>query len=219
MAVFEPGKSYAPNTVADDLHHRLRARICEGDFMPGETLSIRRLSQEYGTSVIPARDAIRSLVAEGALEFADSRKIIVPVLSNDRFQDILFARKTLEGEAAYRAFPNLTGEDCQKLREIDRCVDRAIRDNDPALYMKNNYRFHFAIYRSSNSPIMFHLIEILWLQYGPNMRFICARWGASSMAQDYHRVATDALERGDRDGFRAAIEADIEQGMGIILDG
>ena len=218
MAVFELGKSYAPNTVADDLHHRLRARICEGDFMPGETLSIRRLSQEYGTSVIPARDAVRSLVAEGALEFADSRKIIVPVLSNDRFQDILFARKTLEGEAAYRAFPHLSGEDFRKLRRIDKRVDRAIKTNDPTLYMKNNYQFHFSIYRSSASPIILHLIEILWLQYGPNMRFICARWGASSLAQDYHRSATNALEHGDRSGFRQAIEADIEQGMGIILE-
>lgn len=186
--------------------------------MPGETLSIRRLSQEYGTSVIPARDAIRSLVAEGALEFADSRKIIVPVLNNERFQDILFARKTLEGEAAYRAFPHLSREDLQTLRKIDECVDRAIRENDPALYMKNNYRFHFSIYRSSNSPIILHLIEILWMQYGPSMRFICARWGASSMAQDYHRTATDALERGDRGAFRDAVEADIEQGMKIILD-
>ena len=218
MAIVEPGISYSPKTVSDDLHRRLRARICEGDFMPGEILSIRRLAQEYGTSVIPARDAIRSLVAEGALEFADSRKIIVPALSNDRFHDVLFARKTLETEAAYRAYPNISREDILALKNIDADVDRSISNNDPTLYMKSNYKFHFYIYKLSKSPVLLHLIEILWLQYGPSMRFICSRWGASSLAQDYHRAATSALERGDRAGFRDAIEADIEQGMGIILD-
>lgn len=192
--------------------------MCEGDFLPGEVLSIRQLAQEYGTSVIPARDAIRSLVAEGGLEFADSRKIVVPGLDSARFHDVLFSRKSLEAEAAYRAFPNFTQTDVEALRMIDGEIDSAIESNDIALYMKGNYNFHFSIYRLSDSPIILHLIEILWLQYGPSMRFICSGFGASFLDQDYHRAATRALERGDRNAFRDAIEADIDQGMQLIKD-
>jgi len=218
MAIVESAKPYAPQTVADNLHRQLRNRICEGDFVPGEVLSIRRLAQQYGTSIIPARDAIRRLVAEGALKFADSRKIIVPQVDSDRFHEVLFARKTLEGEAAERAFPSLTPQDIERISQIDAGIDRAIAEGDFPRYMKGNHDFHFYIYRQSGSPTILHLIEMLWLQYGPSMRFICDRLGTTSIGHDYHRAALDALGRGDQPGFRAAIEADIDQGIGIILD-
>lgn len=209
---------FAPQTVADHLHRALQFRIREGDFVPGEVLSIRRLAQEYGTSIIPARDAVRSLVAEGALQFADSRKIIIPKLDARRYHDILFARKTLEGEAAERAFHSLSAADTQTLGEIDGAIDRAIRAGDFRRYMKGNHDFHFFIYRHCGSTTILRLIEMLWLQYGPGMRFICDRLGTASIDQDYHNAALQALARGDRSGFRAAIEADIDQGMGIILE-
>jgi DNA-binding GntR family transcriptional regulator len=218
MTIVDSAKPFSPQTVADELHRQLRSRICEGDFVPGEVLSIRRLAQEYGTSIIPARDAIRSLVAEGALQFADSRKIIVPRLDSDRFNEVLFARKTLEGEAAERAFPKMTPQAVEELSKIDAEIDRAIGGGDFPLYMKGNHDFHFYIYRRSDSPTILHLIEMLWLQYGPSMRFICDRLGAASMGQDYHRAALQALRSGDRPGFRAAIESDIDQGMGMIRD-
>ncbi|GGY01033.1 hypothetical protein GCM10007160_31120 [Litchfieldella qijiaojingensis] len=60
------------------------------------------------------------------------------------------------------------------------------------------------------------LIESLWLQYGPSMRYICMRWGASHIADDYHREVTLALSRGDEEVFCQAIAADIEQGMQLL---
>jgi DNA-binding GntR family transcriptional regulator len=217
MEVSLSGQPFAPRTVADDLHRALQLRIREGDFVPGEMLSIRRLAQEYGTSIIPARDAVRSLVAEGALQFADSRKIIVPRLSAERYHDILFARRTLEGEAAGRAYKTLSQDDARTLREIDGGINRAIRSGDFRRYMKGNHDFHFFIYRRCGSPTILRLIEMLWLQYGPSMRFICDRLGTASIGLDFHSAALEALARGDHPGFRAAIEADIDQGMGIIL--
>jgi len=204
----------------------------EGQFIPGETISIRGLAKEYGTSVMPAREAVRWLVAEGALEFTDSRKIIVPEgaleftdsrkiivpnLTNSRYFDILFLRKSLEGEISERAFPNISAKDIDTLKTIDGLIDRAIETNDLNLYMKNNYKFHFYIYKLGNSSIILHLIELLWLQYGPSMRFICSRWGDSTSDLDHHRSVTAALDRGDCPAFRASIEADIEQGIKLIL--
>ena len=217
MTMTETKKPFSPKTVAVELHKKLSLRMCEGQFIPGETISIRGFAKEYGTSVMPAREAVRWLVAEGALEFTDSRKIIVPNLTNSRYSDILFLRKSLEGEISERAFPNISAKDIDHLKTIDGLIDRAIETNDLNLYMKNNYKFHFYIYKLGNSSIILHLIELLWLQYGPSMRFICSRWGASASDLDHHRSVTAALDRGDCPAFRAAIEADIEQGIKLIL--
>ncbi len=50
------------------------------------------------------------------------------------------------------------------------------------------------------------------------MRFVFSRWGTSGVAEDHHRQALEALERADRSGFVAAIEADIRQGMAFLKD-
>jgi len=207
---------FSPKTVAVKLHKKLSQKMCEGQLIPGETISIRGLAKEYGTSVMPAREAVRWLVAEGALEFTDSRKIIVPNLTNSRYCDILFLRKSLEGEISERAFPNISAKDINTLKTIDGLIARAIETNDLNLYMKNNYKFHFYIYKLGDSSTIFHLIELLWLQYGPSMRFICSRWGDSTSDLDHHRSVTAALERNDCPAFRASIEADIEQGIKLI---
>ncbi|MDS9470030.1 GntR family transcriptional regulator [Paracoccus sp. MBLB3053] len=208
--------NYVPDTAADQLHHALSRKLCEGEFMPGERVSIRAIATQHDLSVIPVRDAIRRLVAEGGLRFADSRTIEVPKLSMANHRDVLFARIQLEPEAAARAFDHLTQADLKELVRLDGNVNAAIREGDLKLYMKSNYDFHFLIYRRSGAPTLLRLIEILWLQYGPSMRLISGQYDASALADDYHRHATDALARQDCEGFVQAIRADITQGMEFI---
>lgn len=208
--------AFSPDTASTRLHRALRIRLCEGDFTPGEVISIRRIATEYGTSAMPAREAVRWLVTEGALVFSDSRKIIVPELSRDRFQEILFARKNLETEISRQAFDNIVAEDIDTLERIDARINAAITQGDLESYMRGNYQFHFHIYRLSQSRVLLPLVEILWLQYGPSMRYICTRWGASSLADDYHREVTQALRHDNCEMFCQAIAADIEQGMMLL---
>lgn len=210
-------KASFPDTVSSRLHRALRARLCEGAFSPGDVVSIRRIAAEYGTSAMPAREALRWLVGEGALRFSGARKIIVPQFNRDHFHEVLFARRSLETEVSRQAFENIGADDIAELQCIDARINTAIAQSDLGRYMYGNYQFHFHIYRLSHSQVLLPLIENLWLQYGPSMRYICLRWGASKIADDYHRKATQALCGGDRDGFCEAIAADIEQGM-MLLD-
>lgn len=208
--------AFSPDTASTRLHRALRVRLCEGDFTPGEVISIRRIAAEYGTSAMPAREAVRWLVTEGALVFSDSRKIIVPELSRDRFHEVLYARKNLETEVSRQAFANIAAADIDALERIDARINAAIAQGDLVRYMRGNYQFHFHIYRLSHSRVLLPLVEILWLQYGPSMRYICTRWGASSIADDHHREVTQALRHGDREAFCRAIAADVEQGMMLL---
>lgn len=208
---------YEPETAADLIHQELRAQILVGNFLPGDRVSIRALAQSRGSSVIPVRDAVRRLVAEGALCFIDSRTIEVPRLNLINHRDVLFSRVKLEPELAFRAFDRLSQRDLDALLTLDQAVNTAIATGDLALYMRSNFDFHFRIYRHAEAPTLLRLVELLWLQYGPSMRYIATQYGAQDLADDFHRAATDALTHRRRDAFVAAIEADIAQGMELIL--
>lgn len=207
---------FKPNTAADVLHAKISQQIWEGRFLPGDRVSIRAIALDEGVSVIPVRDAVRRLVAEGALCFVDSRTIEVPKLSLPNHQDILFARMQLEPETAGRAFGSLSQTDLDTLVAHDMAVNQAIEDGDVDAYMTANFDFHFHIYRRAKAPTLLRLIEILWLQSGPSMRFIAGQYRANDTAQDFHKEATDALTRRDPNGFVAALRSDIAQGMEYI---
>ncbi|MBY5928332.1 GntR family transcriptional regulator [Halomonas denitrificans] len=210
--------AFQPDTASMRIHQDLRRRLCEGEFGPGDVLSIRGVAACYDTSAMPAREAVRWLVSEGALQFVDSRKIIVPYLSRERFVEVLFARRSLESELARQAFPSIESCHMEALEALDDSINRAIEAGDLRRYMRGNHAFHFLIYRLSGSAVLLPLVEQLWQQYGPSMGFICTRWGGSGIADDHHREMTQALREGDSEAFCQALTADIEQGMQLLDD-
>jgi DNA-binding GntR family transcriptional regulator len=209
---------YEATTASESIFGRLRQKLCEGNFEPGERISIRALALAEGTSIMPARDAVRQLVATGALQFVDSRSIIVPTLTPESHQDILNARIYLEGEIGRKAFLQLTQGDLKQLRDFDEAINKAILEKDVSSYMHNNHAFHFLIYNKAMSPILLNLIQILWMRYGPSMRFISVKYGATNFADDFHHEITEALGVGDAERFVAAIRADVKQGMDFLIE-
>ena len=55
-------------TLRDQIYTRLREAIMAGRFLPGQHLGIIALAEALNVSAMPVREALRQLVAEGALE-------------------------------------------------------------------------------------------------------------------------------------------------------
>jgi DNA-binding GntR family transcriptional regulator len=182
---------------------------------PGHELSTRSIAAELGVSQTPVRDALSRLAAEGAVSIRSKRRVRVPPMTSERFDDLLGCRVTLEPEAAVLALPHLTSQDVDALRTIDAELDNAIASRDPDAYMSANYRFHFALYRASGRATLIQLIETVWLQFGPFMRVVYGRLGNAHL-HDNHQGAIEAIVAKDAEALRAAIAHDISDGMGLI---
>ena len=83
-------------TVQQRVYEHLRTDIMLGRIAPGEPLTIRGLAEKLGVSAMPAREALRRLAAEQAVELLGNRRIRIPVMSMERFDDLLAARIALE---------------------------------------------------------------------------------------------------------------------------
>ena len=214
------GTPPAATAPASDLLHtsvysELAKRFVMGRVRPGSTLSTRGLAAELGVSQMPVREALGRLAAEGAVEIRSKRKIAVPPMTSERFNDLLRCRILLESEAARAAFPFLNQTRLEQLKETDKGIGVAMRTGDVSAYMEGNYNFHFSIYRAQPRRTLLQLIETLWLQFGPYMRVVYGRFGTANLI-DQHRVAIDCIEAGDAEGLEKAIATDISDGMGLI---
>jgi DNA-binding GntR family transcriptional regulator len=214
------GAPLVPTAPTTDLLHtsvysELAKRFVMGRVRPGSTLSTRGLAAELGVSQMPVREALSRLAAEGAVEIRSKRKIAVPPMTSERFNDLLRCRILLESEAARAAFPFLNQTRLRQLKETDNGMGIAMRTGDVSAYMEGNYNFHFLIYRAQPRRTLVRLIETLWLQFGPYMRVVYGRFGTANLV-DQHRVAIACIEAGDAEGLEKAIATDISDGMGLI---
>jgi len=202
-------------SLHNTVYGELRRRLITGQIVPGLGLSTRGLAQELGVSQMPVREALSRLAAERAVEIRSKRRIVVPAMTRERFDDLLRCRTLLEPEAAMLALPHIDKRRLKHLAEIDAQLDDAIRTGDPIRYMQGNFDFHFEIYRAQRRHTLNQLIETLWLQFGPYMRVVYGRVGTANLV-DQHHVALEAIEAGDVEALGRAIRHDIEDGMGLI---
>ncbi|MBK6705521.1 MAG: GntR family transcriptional regulator [Caulobacteraceae bacterium] len=197
------------------VYAELRKRIVTGHISPNHELSTRGLAGELGVSQTPVRDALSRLSAEGAVSIRSKRRVRVPEMTSERFDDLLRCRLLLEPEAAALALPFLTAADVQRLREIDATLDAAVKNGDAGVYMQSNYDFHFTLYRAQPQKTLTQLIETLWLQFGPYMRVLYGRVPNAEL-NDRHQTAIAAIEKQDATALREAIAQDISDGMGLL---
>jgi DNA-binding GntR family transcriptional regulator len=196
---------------------RLRDMVLFGRLEPGQPITIQGLIRDLDAGMTPVREAIRRLIAEGALTLQGNRRVVVPRLTPGLLDQVAFARLTIEPRLAELACARLTPELIARLDLIDKSVDRAIRAGDMQGYLSGNHRFHFTLYDASDAPVLEDMARSLWLRFGPSLRVVCAHGGALGLP-DQHGEALAAMRSGDAKALASAIQRDIAQGVDQVRD-
>jgi len=148
-------------TLTSAVTESLRSRILSGDFADGQPLRQEALSNEYGVSRVPIREALRQLEAEGLVRIIDHKGALVTQLSLDDILELLEVRALLESELMRHSVTRLRDEDLALATQILNEFHHALRENDVRHWGELNARFHLALYRNANRPNTLALIEQL----------------------------------------------------------
>lgn len=202
-------------TVQERVYRELRTALVRGQLAPGRPVTLRGLAEMLNVSPMPVRDAVRRLIAERALMKLSNRRVAVPTMSSETFDEICRARLALEPEAATRALPGIDDRRLALLIELDKRCSGAMESGSVEHYMQTNQEFHFTLYTSVPQQVYMSMIESLWLQFGPFMRTVVGLWGTSRLI-DQHQKAIEAVQSRNRRALNEAIKTDILHGMRII---
>lgn len=206
------------DTVQERVYVALRDKLMRGGFAPGQGLKIAELAEAFGTSAMPIREALNRLTAERALQSMPNRTMRVPTLSREQLQDLKETRFAVEGLAVTRAAQNMTRETLAKLEEIIRAQSELDAGHFSEAAAEQNRLFHFTIYRQSGSSVLLPIIESLWLQFGPYLRYATERFdGGDGQSTQYHAAIVKALAAGDAGAARAALEDDIGLSFHVVM--
>jgi DNA-binding GntR family transcriptional regulator len=197
------------------VYRSLRGQILAGEMAPGDSVTLRGLAESLGVSMTPAREAVRRLVAERALEMTASGRAAIPTPGLARLEELFRARELLEPELAVRALPRADKSLISSLRAIDGTIDGYLAKGDATGYVRANNEFHTTLYALADAPALMALVESVWLQTAPVMRRIYGRIGTAALA-DYHEAALTALASRDAAALADAIRQDVAQGAALL---
>ena len=197
-------------SLNEKVYAQLRQSIMNGKFRPGDTLTLRGLATALGTSIMPARDAVLRLSAERALE-SIGRSARIPVLSEQRFRDVLRFRIALEGEACALAAERATSADMEAIQRASERADTASEASSLDRFLAANREFHFAVYRGAHNDLLQSMIETLWLQIGPHLAQLAeaSRSYYKSVDLSAHQRLIAAVKKRDPQAAREALKSDL----------
>ncbi len=200
--------------LRENAYYALRDAFTRGAFAPGDVLSLRVLADQLGVSMTPVREAVRRLVAEGALVDTPSRKLMVPPYDARRAADLKAARLALEHLVLDRAMDRIDPAGIDLLEAV---LARPKEGSEGLPDLVANHEFHFTLYRYAESAVLLPMVEALWLQYGAYLNLIINRPAAGQIREhDHHIEVIAALRAGDRAGAHGALEADISRSFGFL---
>lgn len=203
------------SVVYEDVYTLLFNELITGQLEPGKALTVRGLATQLGVSPMPVREAVKRLVAQGALTMTQTRRVMVAPMTDARFEEIGLGRSLLEPELAVRALANFNTSDIRQLERLDAELNAAIEQGDTSSYGRFNWGFHSFIYNKANMPSLYALVEALWLQVGPFMRLAVGRLGTSNL-DDQHELAIAAIKSKDEALLAQAIRQDIVDGIKLV---
>ncbi len=144
----------------------LKERIASQEFTPGYRLVLGTIASELEMSVVPVREAVRQLEAEGLVTFERNVGARVSMVDDTQYRYSMQALSILEGAATALAARRLTTADIQRARAVNDLMIETLDHFDPRAFTRLNQEFHSILFARCANPRILELVETEWGRLG-----------------------------------------------------
>lgn len=195
-------KASAPEMVRDGL----RRAILDGSLRSGLQLRQDEIAEQFGTSRIPVREALKQLAGEGLVTLNRNRGAFVSILSLSDVLEMLDIRIGLECRALKLAVPEMVQADFHLAEEI---LDLYEQEPSAERWSDMNRRFHEALYAPCDRPKLLQMIETNRGQISRFTAIQVSRVAGKVDPNREHRLILAACRAGDAAAATRLLEAHI----------
>ncbi len=194
---------------ADSIRENLEQLIVTGAFADGDRLDETRLSEKFGVSRTPLREAFQMLAASGLVELLPHRGAYVRHPGVVELVQMFEVMAELEGMCGRLAARRLTDDDLSELKQAAVECEKALLGGDADAYYHRNERFHQLLYRASGNGFLESEARRLQKRLQPFRRMQLHLRGRMQQSMSEHRSILEALERADAVGVEMALKSHI----------
>lgn len=151
---------------SEQAYRRLKQRITGGELVPGYRLVLSTIARELGVSVVPVREAIRRLEAEGLVSFERNVGATVAGVDPTLYLHTMQTLSIIEGAATALAAPLIDAGDLARARALNEELRECLADFDAARFTRLNTEFHAILYGPCPNPHILDLVHRGWNRLG-----------------------------------------------------
>lgn len=170
----------------------IRERIRTREYEPGHRLVLSSIADALDVSVVPVREAIRILEAEGMVTYEHNVGARVSILNRREYAETMETVAVLEAAATGLAAPHATPADLGEAERINEQMKELIHDFDPVAFTALNQQFHSALFRQCPNKRLINLVLREWEELDRHrvstFRYVPER-AATSVAEHAQLVA------------------------------
>jgi DNA-binding GntR family transcriptional regulator len=203
--------SSGPEVLAE-----LRRVIVSGRVPPGSQVPLDDVASFFGVSLIPVREALKTLLGEGLLEHQPRLGYTVTALSPAELDELYVVRGALEAAALDAAVGNATPADHQRARDIHARLGDAVESDDAEAFQHASREFHEALLAPCRMPRLLHMLDIAWNLTEPVQTMMRVTGQERVEMRADHEEMLAAFEAGDPPRMRAAAQAHHSRLTGCI---
>ena len=173
----------------------LRTRILSGELAPGARLVEGKLSEEFGVSRMPVREALRALAAEGIVSIEPRRGATVIRFTDEQIKEMVEVRATLEALNAKLAARKNDPVQIARLEQILADGSKLTSVDDLARISALNHAFHDALGNVAGNSVLQEMMR--WLRERTALFFSVNNRARMHQNWDEHAAILRAVVAGD----------------------
>lgn len=160
--------------LAVEISNRLRQMIFEDQLQAGEKINERLLTEQFGVSRTPLREALKVLANEGLLELIPHRGAVITRQGPAEMAEVFHVLATLEGLAGELAAKNASEQALCDISGMTGHLRRACDQSDQPAYFRIEQEIQRAILKATGNQTLMKTHELLAsrvqrARYRPNL--------------------------------------------------
>ncbi len=143
----------------NEIYNELFRRLIQGDLKAGDRIRELDITEQFGSSRTPVREALKRLEIDGLLKRDSSGGLSVITLDHTMIAELYVMREVLESTAAQLAAKHATPQEILSLKKI--VADHRATIADPRLGSLTNRLFHNSIYKIARNQYLVRSMAVL----------------------------------------------------------
>lgn len=139
------------STLREKVVSVLRESILKGEFENGEKINEVDLSQKFGISRGPVREALRQIEQEGLVKYTPNKGCTIQMMTKGSVYDMFLIRSTLECLAVKMFDGKMREEKLAELEDVINDMTAAAMQSNLAEFVKYDEKFHSMIVEEARS--------------------------------------------------------------------
>ncbi len=174
----------------------LREQILAHEFAPGYRLVLGSIAEQLDMSVVPVREAVRQLEAEGLVTYERNVGARVAMTEPSSYAHTMQTLGLLEAAATALSARYATAEDLSEARDLNARMTGELAIDNPHEFTGLNRQLHAILIRRCPNPRLLDLVEAEWakLRYLRSSTFSFVPQRAGESVRE-HEAIISLIER------------------------